>query len=104
MKKTLASTAMDLQLQVREVQRIARCSPVFETSAPRELHGWAVECGVTCVVCPGCAFTFDAQHEDDTPDGGYSCPSCHYGVLDSRIAADAAATGREKEAGQCRDQ
>lgn len=31
MKKTLASTAMDLQLQVREVQRIARCSPVFET-------------------------------------------------------------------------
>ena len=25
-------------------------------------------------VCPGCAFTFDAFHEDGK--GGYSCPNC----------------------------
>lgn len=41
-------------------------------------HGntWEIEKGVTCVVCPHCAFTFDATHEDDTPDRGYTCPAC----------------------------
>lgn len=42
----------------------------------RERHGWQVERGVTCVVCPDCAFTFDADHEDDRPEGGYTCPNC----------------------------
>jgi CxxC motif-containing protein len=35
---------------------------------------WEHEEGVTCVVCPTCAFTFDASHAD--ADGGYSCPVC----------------------------
>jgi hypothetical protein len=26
--------------------------------------------------CPACAFTFDACHQDDKPEGGYSCPAC----------------------------
>lgn len=37
---------------------------------------WEIEEGVTCVVCPGCAFTFDAVHTDQ--DGTYSCPNCGY--------------------------
>ena len=37
---------------------------------------WEIVRGVTCVVCPDCAFTFSAEHTDDTPDGGYSCPNC----------------------------
>lgn len=35
---------------------------------------WEREEGVTCVVCPACAFTFDACHTDE--GGGYSCPVC----------------------------
>jgi hypothetical protein len=36
---------------------------------------WTRETGVTCVVCPGCAFTFDAFHTEN--DGsGYDCPAC----------------------------
>ncbi|HET7025076.1 MAG TPA: DUF3850 domain-containing protein, partial [Gemmatimonadales bacterium] len=31
--------------------------------------------------CPDCAFTFDAAHEDDTPQGGYSCPVCAVAAL-----------------------
>ena len=42
----------------------------------RERFGWAVERGVTCVVCPDCAFTFDATHTSE-PDGDrYDCPNC----------------------------
>lgn len=37
---------------------------------------WETEANVLCVVCPDCAFTFDACHENDTPEGGYSCPVC----------------------------
>jgi len=55
--------------------------------APRERHGWAVETGVPCVVCPGCAFTFDACHEDASA-GGYSCPSCGYGSPEDVRGAD----------------
>lgn len=36
---------------------------------------WVIEEGVTCVVCPDCAFTFDASHWDDET-GLYSCPNC----------------------------
>jgi hypothetical protein len=43
-------------------------------SGPLE-GGWTVERGVTCVVCPDCAFAFAAEHEDE-PNGGYSCPNC----------------------------
>lgn len=35
---------------------------------------WEHSYGVTCVVCPVCAFTFDEVHTD--ADGGYSCPAC----------------------------
>lgn len=34
---------------------------------------WMASVGVM-VSCPGCAFTFDANHRDE--DGGYSCPLC----------------------------
>lgn len=45
---------------------------------PRERHGWQLHRGVTCVECPSCAFTFDAEHTDE-PDGeSYSCPNCLY--------------------------
>jgi hypothetical protein len=36
---------------------------------------WPREEGVTCVVCPACAFTFDAGHTD-VDGGGHSCPAC----------------------------
>ena len=37
-------------------------------------EAWATEDGVTCVVCPSCAFTFDAVHVE--ADGSYDCPAC----------------------------
>jgi hypothetical protein len=40
---------------------------------------WEIEEGVRCVVCPACAFTFDAIHKDTGRDG-YSCPCCGYGA------------------------
>jgi len=40
---------------------------------------WERESGVECVVCPGCAFTFDAAHKDEAT-GRYSCPCCGYGT------------------------
>lgn len=40
-----------------------------------EFEGWTVEDGVRCVVCPSCAFTFDAHHTDAATDR-YSCPLC----------------------------
>lgn len=44
---------------------------------PEERCEWTErEQGVECVVCPVCAFTFDADHENDTPEGGYTCPLC----------------------------
>lgn len=45
-----------------------------DRKALAERRGWSVVEGVTCVACPDCAFTFDADHED--VDGGYSCPAC----------------------------
>lgn len=38
--------------------------------------GWVTEDGVRCVVCPTCAFTYDAYHEDTSRPGYYSCPIC----------------------------
>jgi len=35
-----------------------------------------IERGVTCVVCPGCAFTFDECHDDAEAPGRYTCPCC----------------------------
>lgn len=49
------------------------------------MSDWLREEGVTCVVCPACAFTFDAFHTDK--DGGYSCPVC----------TEQAAAGRARE-------
>jgi hypothetical protein len=37
--------------------------------------------------CPACAFAFDACHQDNTPEGGYSCPAC----AELRLQAEAAA-------------
>ena len=36
---------------------------------------FSVEADVECVVCPGCAFTFDRDHVDVHRDG-YTCPEC----------------------------
>lgn len=54
---------------------------------------WAREAGVTCVVCPDCAFTFDENHTD-VPDDGYTCPLC--GELKLQAALDEARTERDK--------
>lgn len=35
---------------------------------------WEDIAGVLCVICPQCAFTFDAFHE--SAKGGYTCPNC----------------------------
>lgn len=35
---------------------------------------WEIERDRTNVVCPDCAFSFDAIHQDG--DGGYTCPLC----------------------------
>jgi hypothetical protein len=40
---------------------------------------WEHEQNVECVVCPSCAFAFDACHTD--ADGGYSCPACAEAAL-----------------------
>ena len=47
------------------------------TETETERHGWAVEHGVTVVICPECCFSFDASHEDE--GGGFSCPACPQG-------------------------
>jgi hypothetical protein len=48
------------------------------------------ERGVTCWVCPDCAFTFDAMHTD--ADGsGYSCPGCY--EIEHRAARSPAPAG-----------
>lgn len=38
---------------------------------------WEIQEGVRCVVCPGCAFTFDATHVTDAT-GEYDCPACEF--------------------------
>lgn len=47
---------------------------------------WQKESGVECVVCPECAFTFNAVHT--LADGSYACPLCEIGtVTEERDAA-----------------
>jgi len=43
-----------------------------------EAMSWERET-VECVVCPGCAFAFGAEHTDtgNGREGLYSCPVCH---------------------------
>ena len=37
---------------------------------------------VECVVCPSCAFTFDARHSDEGVEPErYTCPSCEVDAL-----------------------
>jgi len=50
-------------------------APAPAEATPRERKGWEIERNRTNVVCPDCAFSFDAVHEDD-PEGGYTCPVC----------------------------
>lgn len=38
---------------------------------------WVRVDGVSCVACPGCAFTFDADHVTEAT-GEYDCPNCDY--------------------------
>lgn len=49
----------------------------YVATAPQaaRMSGWTVDRNVTCVVCPECAFTFDAGHVN-TDRTGYSCPLC----------------------------
>lgn len=55
-----------------EAELLAPAAP--ERPQPAELHGWITAHDVLCVVCPGCGFTFDADHTG--PGVGYSCPLC----------------------------
>jgi hypothetical protein len=52
---------------------------------------WEREENVLCVVCPDCAFTFNADHTDT--GGGYSCPCCF-----EHAARNPAVTERPAEA------
>lgn len=56
----------------REIARLREARP----QPSGERHGWTLWDHVQCVECPGCGFTFDADHED-TEGGGYSCPVCN---------------------------
>jgi|GEM_PF-1416049 len=48
-----------------------------EQGAVSERYGWQVRHGVTCVVCPGCAFTMSAEHVSEGEDRPfYDCPNC----------------------------
>lgn len=53
------------------------------------MSDWETEESVTCVVCPTCAFTFDADHTN-TVGGGYSCPACHAADLEREVAQEIA--------------
>jgi hypothetical protein len=53
---------------------------------PTVRAGWETARDVACIVCPACAFTFDADHED-WPEGGYSCPACAEMKLASQLEA-----------------
>lgn len=44
---------------------------------------WSSEPEVDCVVCPSCAFTFDADHTDY--DNGYSCPLCELTAIAGEV-------------------
>lgn len=71
---------------------VGRCCPKCirpATPAPSPGSGWLTEEAVRCVVCPACAFTFDAFHTDE--GGGYSCPQC---------AENAQRTAREQAEGE----
>ena len=52
--------------------------------------GWIQRIGrFTAVECPGCLFTFNADHCDDgSPDDEphYTCPCCNYGAVPSPAA------------------
>lgn len=46
-----------------------------DTRNPERSEEWEEVVAFRCVICPQCAFTFDADHRD-TDGGGYSCPVC----------------------------
>jgi hypothetical protein len=46
---------------------------------------WDVDENVRCVVCPDCAFTFDAVHSDTADSGTYSCPLCAEVRLEAEV-------------------
>ena len=46
---------------------------------------WEMHQGVSVVECPSCGFCMDASHENDTPDGGYSCPNCEVTRLHGEV-------------------
>ena len=51
--------------------------PIRQRSAKGvgERHGWPLWINVTCVECPSCGYTFDADHED-VGRAGYTCGEC----------------------------
>lgn len=64
------------EIEARHERARAASAPIApQPDAASEKHGWLVERGVECVICPECAFTFDACHTDTDTDR-YSCPLC----------------------------
>ena len=49
--------------------------PTRPDEVPDELSDWGPLVTRQCVVCPECAFTFDAMHTG--PGDDYTCPLCH---------------------------
>jgi predicted SprT family Zn-dependent metalloprotease len=45
---------------------------------------WTTVIGVTCVECPVCAFTFDADHVT-VSTGEYDCPVCRQSKLETAL-------------------
>lgn len=63
-----------------------RGGPVSDTTGRALVYPWdewTEEEGVKCVVCPCCAFTFDATHTE--PEGHYSCANCEAVSLDQQV-------------------
>lgn len=64
---------------------------MFKRILDSERHAWAaLEETENKVVelweCEDCGFAFDAIHENDTPEGGYSCPLCAESRLEKELA------------------
>jgi len=47
--------------------------------------------------CEDCGFSFNAIHEDDTPEGGYSCPLCAESRLAKELAEAQQTIARQRE-------
>lgn len=57
--------------------------------------GWEYEESVRCVVCPGCAFTFAAIH-NDSGTNRYTCPNCEGGLATPEAPSEEVAKALEE--------